>query len=62
MDTFHVILTFLALITTPFKYAGLRDIVVQSTIVAEGSVDTMFGGSRAYNRAIRTYKILYEAF
>ena len=62
MDTFHVILTFLAVIATRFKDAGLRDIVVQTTVVAEGSVNTMFGGSRAYNRAIRTYKILYEAF
>ena len=36
--------------------------MVQSTIVAEGSVGTTFSGSRTYNRAIRTYKILYEAF
>ena len=62
MDTFHVILTFLAVIATRFKDAGLRYIVVPSTIVAEGSVDTMVGSSRAYNKAIRTYKILYEAF
>ena len=62
MNTFHVILTFLAVIATSFKDAGLRYIVVQSTIVEEGSIDTMLGGSRAYNRPIRTYKILYEAF
>ena len=62
MDTFHVILTFLPVIATRFKDAGLRDIVLQSTVVAEGSVNTMFGGPCAYNRAIRTYKILYEAF
>ena len=62
MGTFHVILNFLAVIAARFKDAGLRDIIVQSMIVAEGSVDTMFNGSRAYNRAARSYKILYEAF
>ena len=63
MGTFHIILTFLAVISSRFKDASLRDILIQSSVVAEGSVDTMFTGSRAYKRAIRTtYKILYEAF
>ena len=60
MGTFHIILTFLAVIASRFKDAGLRDVLIQSSIIAEGSVDTMFSGSRAYKRAIRTYKILYE--
>jgi len=62
MGTFHIILTFLAVVAARFKDAGLKDIVVQTMIVAEGSVDTMFTGTRAYKRAIRIYKILYEAF
>ena len=62
MDTFHVIFSFLAVIATRFKDAGVRDVVVQSIIVAGGSINTMFGGSRSYKRAIRTYKTLYEAF
>ena len=62
MGTFHIILTFLAVIASRFKDAGLRDVLIQSSIVAEGSVDTMFSGSRAYKRAIRIYKILYESF
>ena len=61
MGTFHIILNFLAVIAMRFKDAGLCDIVVQSTIVTKGSGNTTFGGSRAYNRAIRTYKILYKA-
>ena len=61
MGTFHIILTFLAVMASRFKDAGLRDITIQSNIVAEGSVDTMFSGTRAYKRAIRVYKILYEA-
>ena len=62
MGTFHIIMTFLAVIAARFKDAGLKDIVIQSMLVAEGSVDTMFSGSRAYKRAARVYKILYEAF
>ena len=62
IGTFHIILTFLAVISSRFKDAGLRDILIQSSVVTEGSLDTMFTGPRAYKRAIRTYKILYEAF
>ena len=62
MRTFHIILIFLAVISSRFKDAGLRVILIQSSVVAEGSVDTMFTSSRAYKRAISTYKILYEAF
>ena len=62
MGTFHVIPTFLAVIAARLKDAGIGNIAVQSLIVAEGSVDTMFSGSRCYNRAVRVYKILYEAF
>ena len=47
METFHIILTFLAVISSRFKDAGLRDILIQSSVVAEGSVDTIFPGSRA---------------
>ena len=52
MDTFHIILTFLAVIATRVKDAGLRDIAIQSNIVAEVSVDTMFSGTRCYKPAI----------
>ena len=62
MGTFHIILTFLAVISSCLKDAGLQDILIHSSIIAEGSVDTMFTGSWAFERAIHTYKILYEAF
>ena len=62
METFQIILTFLAVIATSFKYSSLRDVLIQSNIVAKRSVDTMFYGSRAYKRAICIYKILYESF
>ena len=62
MGTFHIILTLLAVIATQLMDAGLRDIAIQSNIVAEGSVDTMFSGTRAYKCAIRVYKVICEAF
>ena len=62
MGAFHIILTFLAVMAPSFKDAGLRDVLIQSNIAAKRSVDTMFYGSRAYKRAIRIYKILYESF
>ena len=40
--------------------AGLRDALVQSSIVAEGSVDSAFRG-KSYNRGIRLYKTYNEA-
>ena len=62
METFQIILTFLAVIGSSFKYASLRDVLIQSNILAKRSVDIMFYGSRAYKRAICIYKILYESF
>ena len=48
MGTFHIIMTLLAVMAVRFKDAGLKDLVIQSVLVAEGSVDTLFSGSRAY--------------
>ena len=47
METFHIVLTFLAVISSRFKDAGLRNILLQSSVVAERSADTIFTGSRA---------------
>ena len=47
METFHIVLTFLAVISSRFKDAGLRNILIQSSVVAERSADTIFTGSRA---------------
>ena len=62
MGTFYIILTLPAVIGFRFKDVGLRDALIQGNTVSEGSVDTMLSGSRAYKRAIRIYKILYESF
>ena len=35
-----------------FKDAGLRDVVIQSRILAEGSIDIRSTGTRIYKRSI----------
>ena len=39
--------------------AGLRELVVQSNVVAEGSVDKLLNGKQ-YDRAVRLHKCVYE--
>ena len=47
-------------VSSPDDDAGLRDVAVQSEIVTEGSIDSMFN-SKHYNQAVRLHKIIYEA-
>ena len=60
MRTFHVLLMSLGVIGTRFKDAGMRDLYIQSEIVAEGSIDSVLKGKQ-YNTAIRAHKICFEA-
>ena len=50
----------MSIIGKRFKDAGLRDLAVESEVIAEGSVDGVLDG-RKYNRAVRFHKLLYEA-
>ena len=43
-----------------FRDAGLRDLAVQSGVIAEGSIDKVLDG-RQYNRGVRLHKLTYEA-
>lgn len=61
MGTFHTICTFLSIIEKRLEDAGLKDIFVESGVLAEGSVAVVLEG-RKYNRAIRVHKLMYEAF
>ena len=54
---FHTICTFLSVIGKRFQDAGLRDVIIESGVIPEGSVF----GVRTYNRAIRSHKLMYEA-
>ena len=54
---FHTIRTFLSVIGKRFQDGGLRDVMIKSGVISEGSVF----GVRTYNRAIRFHKLMYEA-
>ena len=57
-DMFHLIMVYMSILNKRFGSAGMRDVLVQSSIVAE-SVDSALRG-KSYNRGIRLYKIFYE--
>ena len=40
--------------------AGLRDVPIESGLIADGSISGVLDG-RKYNRAIRLNKLMYEA-
>jgi hypothetical protein len=60
MGVFHTLCRMISIIGKRFKDGGLRDLAVESGVIAEGSVDGVLEG-RKYNRAIRFLKLLYEA-
>ena len=60
LGTFHAIMMFMAVIYKRFKDVGLRDLVIQLGLLAEGSVDQALSG-KMYNRGVRVYKLTYEA-
>ena len=60
MGVFHTICTFLAGIGKRFHDAGLRDVCMESGVIADGSAAAFFKG-RSYNRVIRFHKIMLEA-
>ena len=60
MGVFHTTCTLLSIIGKRFQDAGLRDLCVESGVIAEGSVAGVLDGRR-YNRGVRLHKIMYEA-
>ncbi len=59
MWVFHTICNLLSIIGKRFQDAGLRDLFVESDVIAEGSVSGVMDGRR-YNRAVRLHKLVYE--
>ena len=57
---FHTTSTFLSVIGKRFQDAGLLDLIIESGVIAEGSVPGVLEG-RTYNRAIRFHKLMFEA-
>lgn len=60
MGVFHTICNLLSILGKRFQDAGLRDLCVESGVIAEGSVAGVMEGRR-YNRAVRLHKLVYEA-
>jgi len=60
MGCFHTLCNLVAVIGKRFSSAGLRDLAVESGIIAEGSITSVLEG-RNYNRGVRLYKLMYEA-
>ena len=60
MGGFHLLMMLLGIIGTRFGDAGLRELAVQSEVVAEGSIDKVLIGKQ-YNRAVHLHKLTYEA-
>ena len=60
MGMFYMLMMFMHILSKRFSAAGLRDVIIQSGVVAEGSVDKTLSG-KMYNRGIRLYELAYEA-
>ena len=60
MGAFHTICNLLSTIGKRFQDAGLRDLCVESGVIAEGSITAVMEG-RKYNSAVKFHKIVYEA-
>eukprot|EP00794_Sanderia_malayensis_P000765 gene765-55_t len=57
---FHMVMSFCGAISKFFKDAGLKDILIESEIVAAGSINGILPGKH-YNRSVRSHKVVYEA-
>jgi len=60
IGTFHMICIALAILGKRFGDSRLKDIFIESQIVAEGSISGVIDGKH-YNRGLRAHKYLYEA-
>eukprot|EP00794_Sanderia_malayensis_P011521 gene11521-12714_t len=60
LGNFHLTMMFLGVIGKHFGDVGLWDAMVQSDLIAQGSVDKALPG-HMYNRAVRMHKLMYES-
>ena len=60
MGAFHSVCNFLVTIGKIFEDTGLRDIAVESAVIAEGLIEAVLEG-RQVNRTVRIHKIIYKA-
>ena len=60
LGAFHTAMSFLGCIGKRFRDAGLQDILIESEVVAAGSVNGVLNGKH-YNRAVRAHKLMSDA-
>ncbi|KAG1650788.1 hypothetical protein GQR58_027743 [Nymphon striatum] len=60
LGNFHLMMMYLGVIGKRFGDAGLRDVMIQSDVISQGSVDKALTG-HMYNRAVRMHKLMYES-
>lgn len=60
LGEFHTMMSFLSTIGKRYEESGLEDILVESGVIASGSLKGVLSG-HMYNRSIRAHKLLYEA-
>ena len=60
LGAFHTAMSFLGCIGKRFRDAGLQDILIESEVVAIGSINGVISGKH-YNRAVRAHKLMAEA-
>ena len=60
MGMFHMLMMYMHILSKRFSDAGVRDVLIQSSVIAERSVDKASCG-KMYNRGVRMYKLMYEA-
>ena len=51
---------YMGILNKRFSDAGLKDALIQGSIIAEGSTDSALRG-KCYNRGVRLYKTAYES-
>ena len=59
-DVFHTICTFLSVTGKHFQDAGLRDVIIESGVITEGSVSGVLEGCTS-NHTIRFHELMFEA-
>ena len=60
LGAFHTICNLMSIIGKRFEDAGLKDLCIESGVIAEGSIQNVLTG-KMYNRGVRVHKCIYEA-
>ena len=60
LGIFHLLMMYMGILNKRFSDAGLKDALIQSSIIAAGSIDSALCG-KCHSRAVRLLKTAYES-